>query len=406
MRVGPGYPDNDFRPSYNRCETGRYLRFHGYLDEIPDYIRSGNYHRDHPDPDPNADPNAVTCIHTCEHNCDLVNPEAEQAEQTIMTFKSSDDQAEAEESLENLNEVLEDEVEDGAEADLENPLTESQILEEPTVELDVNYDSLENINRSESEPNSEELNEQLTDMLECMRDINEKFRYLFHRDVIFNENWPKNLTISEKIKQYEMDYSLLIHLGINEEWGFPNPNTFQGLVYRSINLDRTPPPRVRRALSVCPCSPIPGPSNRVVPEPGTSTVIGGPDLGGPDPIELASSANFQLHPEIENRYRQQAACGHAILDRELEEHPTFRRLPRNPFQADFADSAYSETDERTYWGLLVRVLYRAEILNIQLINKLGQPNSTPQLTNAGDANTWRGMITRYKYLFDSMNSRE
>ena len=91
------------------------------------------------------------------------------------------------------------------------------------------------------------------------------------------------------------------------------------------------------------------------------------------------------------------------------EHPTFRNLPRNPFQtdfADYADSAYSETDERTYWGLLVRALYRAEILDIQLNNVLGRSNTTPQLTNAGDANTWRGMITRYKCLFDSMNNRE
>ena len=64
MRVGPGYPDNDFRPSYNRCETGRYLRFHGFLDETADYIRSGNYYRDHPEPDANA----VTCIHTCGHH--------------------------------------------------------------------------------------------------------------------------------------------------------------------------------------------------------------------------------------------------------------------------------------------------------------------------------------------------
>ena len=74
----------------------------------------------------------------------------------------SDDQA-AEDSLENLNEALEDEVE-ALEDEAENPLTESQIqiLEEPSVELEVNYDSHENLNESEPRLATEEFNEQIT----------------------------------------------------------------------------------------------------------------------------------------------------------------------------------------------------------------------------------------------------
>jgi hypothetical protein len=47
VRVGPGYPENDFRPSYNTDESGRKLRFHGYTGETPDFIKSGNFYRGH-----------------------------------------------------------------------------------------------------------------------------------------------------------------------------------------------------------------------------------------------------------------------------------------------------------------------------------------------------------------------
>ena len=154
MRVGPGYPEKDFRPSYNRCETGRHLRFHGYLGDTPDYIRIGNYYRDYPEPDPYVE----TCIHTCDHDCALANPGARQIEQDKqddhrnytpamlrdeppsflqMTFKSSDEQAD--ESVVELNEALD------REAPIDIPLSESQILEQTTQDLDVNYDSRENL---------------------------------------------------------------------------------------------------------------------------------------------------------------------------------------------------------------------------------------------------------------------
>ena len=152
MRVGPGYPEEDFRPSYNRCETGRHNRFHGFIGETPDFIRSGTYYKDYPEPDPG--PNAVTCIHTCEHECALDNPEVRQAEYERlvdqrdntpamvrdepptfmqMTFRSSDEQAE--ESVLELNEAL------NFEAPIDTPLSESQILEQTTI--DYNYNSRE-----------------------------------------------------------------------------------------------------------------------------------------------------------------------------------------------------------------------------------------------------------------------
>ena len=211
MRVGPGYPDEDFRPSYNRCETGRHLRFHGFTGDTPDFIRSGNYYRDYPEPD--LGPNAVTCVHTCEHECGLDNPEFRQAEYERlidqrdntpamlrdepptfmqMTFRSSDEQAE--ESMIELNEAL------NREAPIDPPLSESQILEQTTQDLDFNYDSRENLNYTESGETFEEFEAQLVHLLECMKyisTINSTFRKFF-MNVDIDENWPRSLSPTEK----------------------------------------------------------------------------------------------------------------------------------------------------------------------------------------------------------------
>ena len=40
VRVGPGYPERDSRPSHNTCESGQKLRFHGYAGETPDFNES------------------------------------------------------------------------------------------------------------------------------------------------------------------------------------------------------------------------------------------------------------------------------------------------------------------------------------------------------------------------------
>ena len=189
------------------------MRFHGFLGDTPDYIRSGNYYRDHPDPDPNA----VTCIHTCEHDCALANPEVRQAdyERLIdqrdntpamlrdeppsfmqMTFRSSDERAE--ESVVELNEALD------RKAPIDIPLSESQILEQTTQDKDINYDSRENLDYTKSGETFEEFEARLVHLLECIKylsSINSKFREFFLNDDI-DENWPRSLSPTKKIKQY------------------------------------------------------------------------------------------------------------------------------------------------------------------------------------------------------------
>ena len=373
MRVGPGYPENDFRPSYNRRETGRHLRFHGFLDETPDYIRSGNYYRDHPDPDPNA----VTCIHTCEHDCDLANPEVRQAEYERlidqrdntpamlrdeppsfmqMTFRSSDEQAD--ESLAELNEALE------REAPSDIPLSESQILEQTTQDLDIKYDSRENLDYTESGETFEEFDGRLVQLLECMKylsSINSRFREFFISDDI-DENWPRSLSPTEKIEQYEQCFSKIVELDINDNWEFPDPNYFQRMIYRGPDVPRIfrSDKRIQRALSVRPGSPTLGPSS------------------APDPAPAPAPAPVPDSEEAEEEDNEEQA---------------------------YAALAFSESndDERS---LLIRFAYRAEILSMQLNNVLGRPNYAPPLIHDGETNTHRGLNTRYDYLSDIMDERE
>ena len=371
MRVGPGYPEKDFRPSYNRCETGRHLRFHGYLGDTPDYIRSGNYYRDYPEPDPYVE----TCIHTCDHDCALANPGARQIEQDKqddhrnytpamlrdeppsflqMTFKSSDEQAD--ESVVELNEALD------REAPIDIPLSESQILEQTTQDLDVNYDSRENLDYTESGETFEEFDARLIHLLECMKNlsnINSRFWEFFLGDDVLNENWPRSLSPTEKIEQYEQCFSKIIELDINEYWEFPDPNYFQRMIYRGPDVPRIfrSDKRIQRALSVRPGSPTPGPSS--APDPA------------PAPVPDSEEAE----------------------EEEVNEEQAYAAL------------AFSESndDERS---LLIRFAYRAEILSMQLNNVLGRPNYAPPLIHDGETNTHRGLNTRYDYLSDIMDERE
>ena len=370
MRVGPGYPENDFRPSYNRCETGRHLRFHGFLGDTPDYIRSGNYYRDRPEPD--LGPNAVTCIHTCEHECALANPEVRQAEYERlvdqrdntpamlrdeppsfmqMTFRSSDEQDEqAEESVIELNEAL------NHEAPIDAPLSESQILEQTTQDLDINYDSRENLNYTESGETFEEFEAQLVHLLECMKylsSINSRFREFFLNDDI-DENWPRNLSPTEKIEQYEQCFSKIVEMDINEHWEFPDPNHFQRMIYRGPDVPRVfrSDKRIRRALSVRPGSPTPGPSRNLDPvlEPAPEKFPHFPEPG-PEGLEISG--------DNENN---------------VSENNDERVYPR----LDFSEIIDEER------SLLIRFAYRAEILSAQLNNVLGRPNFSPPLVHEGD----------------------
>ena len=370
MRVGPGYPENDFRPSYNRCETGRHLRFHGFLGDTPDYIRSGNYYRDRPEPD--LGPNAVTCIHTCEHECALANPEVRQAEYERlvdqrdntpamlrdeppsfmqMTFRSSDEQDEqAEESVIELNEAL------NHEAPIDAPLSESQILEQTTQDLDINYDSRENLNYTESGETFEEFEAQLVHLLECMKylsSINSRFREFFLNDDI-DENWPRNLSPTEKIEQYEQCFSKIVEMDINEHWEFPDPNHFQRMIYRGPDVPRVfrSDKRIRRALSVRPGSPTPGPSRNLDPvlEPAPEKFPHFPEPG-PEGLEISGDNENNVSKNNDER--------------------VYPRL-------DFSEIIDEER------SLLIRFAYRAEILSAQLNNVLGRPNFSPPLVHEGD----------------------
>ena len=75
-----------------------------------------------------------------------------------MTFKSSDDPAE--DSLADLNEALK------REAPIEIPLSESQILDQTTQDLEMNYDSYENLNYTESGETAEEFDSPSSRMYE------------------------------------------------------------------------------------------------------------------------------------------------------------------------------------------------------------------------------------------------
>ena len=234
-------------------------------------------------------------------------------------------------------------------------------MEQTTQDLDVNYDSRENLDYTESGETFEEFDARLIHLLECMKDlsnINTRFREFFLSDDVLDENWPRNLSPTEKIKQYEQCFSKIVELDINDYWEFPDPNYFQRMIYRGPDIPRIyrSDKRFRRALSVRPGSPVPGPSSS--PDPV------------PDPEEEENNENNEDNEE-----------------------------------QVYAALAFSESndDERS---LLIRYAYRAEILSMQLNNVLGRPNFSPPLIHEGDTNIHRGLNTRYDYLSDVMNERE
>ena len=137
-------------------------------------------------------------------------------------------------------------------------------------------------NESEPAPNAE----LLLDLLESMRNINRQFRILFDQDVVFDENWPRQLSLSEKLAKYELGYALVLATGLNDQYCYPHPGAFRGIIYHGVNYNRAPPPQVKQAMIARPGSPIPGPSNRIVPDPGTFIVS-----PAPNPIESASNPN-------------------------------------------------------------------------------------------------------------------
>ena len=375
MRIGPGYPVTDFRPSYNKCESGRYLRFHGYSDETPDFIKSGDYYRDYPGDDHRDFAPAMLRDEP---------PSFLQA-----TPRSSEEQFdEFDESLAELNEALE------REAPIDVPLSESQIMnqsqisdqifDQTTQSLDINYDSRENLDCTESGETFEEFNNRLTYLLECMKylsSVNRRFREFFHSDDVLDENWPRDLSPTEKIEQYEQCFSKVIEMDINDHWEFPDPNLFQRMIYRGPEVPRfyQSGKRIRRAPSIRPGSPTPGPSNA-------------PDE--PDPL--------QVQAEIDQTNSTDPTETEIDPEEGEEEEEEDEEAVFNLINASLANTETYE-DERS---LLIRFAYRAEILSMQLNNVLGRTNYAPPLIHDGDTNTFRGLNTRYEYLQDIMVTRE
>ena len=273
-----------------------------------------------------------------------------------MTFRSSDEQAE--ESMVELNEAL------NREAPIDTPLSESQILEQTTQDLDFNYDSRENLNYTESGETFEEFDAQLNQLLESMKQlssVNQVFHEFFTGDDI-DENWPRDLSPTEKIEQYEQCYNKIVQMDWQDiwaEWDFPDPNHFQRMIYRGPEIPRyfRTDKRIRRALSI-----RPGVS-------GTSRDQANPELSEtPDAVEIANT-------------------------RDYSEEQSYPRL-------DFSETVDDERD------LLVKFAYRAEILSAQLNNVLGRQNFAPPLVHEGDTNTHRGLHTRYDFLQKVMDKRE
>jgi hypothetical protein len=259
-----------------------------------------------------------------------------------------------------------------------------QIFDQTTQSLDINYDSRENLDCTESGETFEEFNNRLTYLLECMKylsSVNRRFREFFHSDDVLDENWPRDLSPTEKIEQYEQCFSKVIEMDINDHWEFPDPNLFQRMIYRGPEVPRfyQSGKRIRRAPSIRPGSPTPGPSNA-------------PDE--PDPL--------QVQAEIDQTNSTDPTETEIDPEEGEEEEEEDEEAVFNLINASLANTETYE-DERS---LLIRYAYRAEILSMQLNNVLGRPNYAPPLYHDGDTNTFRGLNTRYEHLQDIMVTRE
>ena len=86
----------------------------------------------------------------------------------------------------------------------------------------------------------DEMNEELACLLERMRNlsgVNNRFREFFFDDDIMTENWPRNMRPRVRIEQYEQCYTKIVEMDI-QDWGFPDPENFQRMIYRDHNVPR------------------------------------------------------------------------------------------------------------------------------------------------------------------------
>ena len=302
------------------------------------------------------------------------------------------------------------------------PVAEAQapenVFEQTTASvIDYNYDSAENLNLTWNDSLMSQVPSDglLVDLLEGMRDMGRQFQVIFDQnDDLFDENWPRQLTLTEKMEKYELGFELARALGIEEQYYFPHPRTFHGLVYHGVTYARrSPPPRVQNVLNMRPASPVPLPNPEEVQ--GAQALdpilahaldpilaqIPDPLLPDPEPI---------LHPQLEAEHLLLTRSGHAALDRELELNPGLFNLVRNPFETyavepEHEDEPPIDADTRSLRGLLVRCTLRAEIMNLQLDNALGRLPRV-QNSNAWTRNTYEDLLSRYDQIAISMAARE
>ena len=126
------------------------------------------------------------------------------------------------------------------------------------------------------------------------------------------------------------------------------------MIYRGPDVPRVfrSDKRIRRALSVRPGSPTPGPSRNLDPvlEPAPEKFPHFPEPG-PEGLEISGDNENNVSKNNDER--------------------VYPRL-------DFSEIIDEER------SLLIRFAYRAEILSAQLNNVLGRPNFSPPLVHEGD----------------------
>ena len=294
----------------------------------------------------------------------------EPAEESMESYAEESVENLNEESIENLNDALEGETQAQfhQEAPIDTVLSESQILEQSTNDLDINYDSFEFLNNASA--TREDDIAMLDHLLECMKylsGINVEFREFFHGDDVLDENWPRGLESTAKIETYEQCFSKIIEMELNEIYNFPDPNIFQRLIYRGPEVQRIFE-RKRRVLSIrAPEQILESPAIQVAlesPTPGPSNAVYPPEVPGA----------FKPQPEV------------------------------TPAQND--EYGYFSDDDVPDKSLLIRLALSSEIMSIQLDNVLGRQAPPGPYLQDHERNTNYGINVRYNHIRASMKNRE
>ena len=303
-----------------------------------------------------------------------------------------------EESTENLNDALEEETRSQFQQEapidpIETVLSESQILEQNTIDLDFNYDSMEFLHNASV--TREEDNAMLDRVLEYMKylcGINPEFHEFFHKELNFSshteescgcdvqdENWPRSLSSAHKIETYEQCFNKIIEMDMNHIYNFPDPGMFQRLRYRDPEIQRIFE-RNRRVLSVrTPESPE-APESSEAPEP--PEVFETPE----SPIPGPSYANHGPDPDPE------------------VPQPEMPQPVISPTQN--AEYGYFSDEDVPDKSLMIRLALTGEVLSLQLDKALGRQSPPGPYILDHERNTNFGINVRFNHIRASMENRE